>query len=182
LRAILGLLRRWGYAGEWSLTPAGQRLRFIYNELDLLVAEALEQGCFDGLEPAEAGALASLFTFEPRGDAALEPWATRRLEERASRIENLWMRLAADEDAAGLPGSRPPEAGFSAIAYRWGRGASLDDLFGEEGGGVGDFVRNCRQLIDLLRQMAEAAPALGPVLTAAAAALDRGVVAATGAV
>ena len=146
------------------------------------MAEALVQGCFDGLEPAEAGALASLFTFEPRGDASLQPWPTRRLEERASRVETLWMRLAADEDAAGIPGSRPPEAGFAAIAYRWGRGASLDDLFGEEGGGVGDFVRNCRQLIDLLRQMAEAAPALGPGLTAAAAALDRGVVAATGAV
>ena len=52
---------------------------------------------------------------------------------------------------AGLPQTRCPEAGFASIAYRWGRGAGLDDLFGEEGGGVGDFVRNCRQLIDLLR-------------------------------
>lgn len=92
------------------------------------------------------------------------------------------MRLAADEDAAALPRSRPPEAGFAAMAYRWGRGAGLGVLFGEEGEGVGDFVRNCRQLIDLLRQMAEAAPGLEPGLAAAAAALDRGVVAASGAV
>ncbi|MCU0280659.1 MAG: DEAD/DEAH box helicase [Acidimicrobiia bacterium] len=182
LRAIIGLLGRWGYAGDWSLTPAGQRLRFIYNEMDLLVAEALQQGCFDGLESAEAAALASLFTFEPRGDASLEAWPTRRVEERAGRVQDLWMRLAADEEAAGLPQTRSPEAGFASMAYRWGRGAGLDDLFREEGGGVGDFVRNCRQLIDLLRQMAEAAPHLGPGLAASAAALDRGVVAATGAV
>ncbi len=78
--------------------------------------------------------------------------------------------------------TRPPEAGFAAIAYRWASGAGLQDLFGEEGAGVGDFVRNCRQLIDLLRQLADAAPRLAPVLSQAIAAVDRGVVAASGAV
>jgi ATP-dependent RNA helicase HelY len=181
LRAILVLLRRWGYADGWALTLTGQRLRFIYNELDLLVAEAVQQGCFAGLEPAEVAALASLFTYEPRGEAAVEPWPTPRLEARAGQIVALWERLAADEDAAGLPATRPPEAGFGATAYRWGRGAGLEALFGEEGEGVGDFVRNCRQLIDLLRQLGEAAPDLKRSLAAAAATLDRGVVAASGA-
>ena len=182
LRAILDLLRRWGYAGEWSLTAAGERLRFIYNELDLLVAESLQQGCFDGLDPAEAGALASVFTYEPRGEVAVEPWPTRRLHDRAERIAGIWGSLADDEESAGLAGTRAPEAGFAPIAYRWGRGEGLEDLFGEEGKGVGDFVRNCRQLIDLLRQMADAAPHLRPGLMTAAVALDRGVVAASGAV
>jgi ATP-dependent RNA helicase HelY len=182
LRAILALLRRWGYVRDWSLTAAGQRLRFIYNELDLLLAESLAEGWFDELTPAEAASLASLFTYEPRGEAGAEPWSTRRLEERGARIAALWERLAADEHAAGLPGTRPPEAGFAANAYRWGCGAGLEQLFGEEGEGVGDFVRNCRQLIDLLRQMADAAPRLAPTLSAAASALDRGVVAAAGAV
>ena len=182
LRAILGLLRHWGYAGDWSLTPSGQRLRFIYNELDILVAEALTRGCFDGLEAAEAGALASLFTYEPRAETALEPWPTRRLAERSDQVMDIWTHLAADEESAALPVTRAPEAGFGAIAYRWGRGAGLEDLFGEEGERVGDFVRNCRQLIDLLRQMADAAPHLRAPLTAAAAGIDRGVVAASGAV
>ncbi len=182
LRAILGLLRRWGYTGDWSLTPSGQRLRFIYNELDLLVAEALARGCFDGLSPAEAGALASLFTYEPRAEGALERWPTPRLAERADQVMGIWMRLAADEESAGLPATRAPEAGFAVIAYRWGREAGLEDLFGEEGEAVGDFVRNCRQLVDLLRQMADAAPHLRSGLMASAAAIDRGVVAASGAV
>jgi ATP-dependent RNA helicase HelY len=182
LRAILSLLRRWGYAADWSLSPAGQRLRFIYNDLDLLVAEGLETGCFDGLEPAEAAALASVFTYEPRGEVGAPSWPTRRLAERGERVAGIWMRLSADEDALGLPTTRPPEAGFAAAAYRWASGAGLEDLFGEEGEGVGDFVRNCRQLIDLLRQMAEAAPRLGPMLARSAQAVDRGVVAASGAV
>jgi len=42
-------------------------------------------------------------------------------------------------------------------------------------------VRNCRQLIDLLRQLADAAPRLAPALFQAIAAVDRGVVAASGA-
>ncbi|MBP1632563.1 MAG: superfamily helicase, partial [Acidobacteria bacterium] len=64
LRTITALLQRWGYAEGWQLTAAGRRLRFIYNELDLLLTETLEKGCFDGLDAGETGALASLFTFE----------------------------------------------------------------------------------------------------------------------
>jgi ATP-dependent RNA helicase HelY len=182
LHAILALLQRWGYTQGWGLTAAGERLRFIYNDLDLLLAECLERGCFHGLEPAEAGALASMFTYEPRAEVAAGRWPTPLLEERAERVAELSGRLSAAEGHAGLPVSRAPEAGFALIAYRWGRGAGLEDLFGEEGVGVGDFVRNCRQLIDLLRQMAEAAPHLASSLTQAAAAIDRGVVTASGAV
>ncbi len=182
LRAIVALLQDWGYADDWRLTPGGRRLRFIYNELDLLLAESLERGCFDGLDGPETAALASLFTFEPRAEAARSVWPTPRLQERAERVAELATRLASAEEAAGLSPTRAPEAGFATIAYRWGSGAGLEDLFGEEGVGVGDFVRNCRQLIDLLRQLSDAAPRLAPVLSQALAAVDRGVVAASGAV
>jgi ATP-dependent RNA helicase HelY len=182
LRAIASLLGRWGYAQGWRLTAAGQRLRFIYNELDLLLAESLERGCFDGLSIAETAAVASLFTFETRAEETDSSWPTPRLEERAGRITDLAAALSAAEEGAGLPVTRGPDAGLAAIVYRWAGGAGLQDLFGEEGAGVGDFVRNCRQLIDLLRQLADAAPRLAPVLSQAVAAVDRGVVAASGAV
>ena len=74
--------------------------------------------------------------------------------------------------------TRAPEAGFAEIAYRWAMGESLDGLFEEDGVGVGDFVRNCRQLIDLLRQLRDVAPGLIPSAAEAIAAIDRGVVAA----
>lgn len=182
LRAIVGLLERWGYARGWELTAPGRRLRFIYNELDLLLAESLEESCFDGLEPAELAALVSLFTFEPREAPTVAQWATPRLRERAEKVSEISRRLTAAEEAAGLPTTRPPEAGFAGIAYRWARGAGLEDLFREEGSDVGDFVRNCRQLIDLLRQLRDVAPGLAGSVGAALAAVDRGVVAASGAI
>ncbi len=182
LRAIVELLASWGYARNWSLTPAGERLRFVYNELDLLLAESLARGLFDALEPEEFAALASAFTFEPRREIPPERWPTRRLERRAETLLELWSRLGDAEAAAGLPETRPPEAGFAEIAYRWATGAHLEDLFEDDGGGVGDFVRNCRQLIDLLRQIRDVAPEVRETAHRAAASIDRGVVAAAGAV
>jgi len=181
LRSIAALLERWGYARGWQLTPAGERLRFIYNELDLLLAEALERGFFDGLGTAETAALATLFTYEARGPEDAVVWPTPLLRQRAERIVDLAEALAAEERAAGLPPTRSPEAGLVANAYRWADGAGLEDLFGEEGAQVGDFVRNCRQLIDLLRQIRDAAPHLD-VIHQALIAVDRGVVSASGAV
>ncbi len=182
LRSIRGLLESWGYAEGWSLTPTGERLRFIYNELDLLLAESLGEGLFDGLEPAELAALASAFTFEPRAEVPPDRWPSFELAERADGVAALWNRLADDEAAAGLPQSRPPEAGFAELAYRWASGDDLQDLFEDEGGSVGDFVRNSRQLIDLLRQIRDVAPEHADGAAAAARLVDRGVVAAAGAV
>jgi ATP-dependent RNA helicase HelY len=181
-RAIVGILERKGYADGWRLTEAGRRLRFIYNELDLLLAEALEHGLLEGLDAAETAAFVSAFTYEPRSDAAEGEWPTALLEERAEALDGLWEGLAALEADAGLPETRPPEAGFAATAYRWAAGADLEALFEEETSGVGDFVRNCRQLIDLLRQVRDAAPGLAGTAEEAARAVDRGVVAAAGAV
>ena len=100
----------------------------------------------------------------------------------AERLAALWERLNADERRHRLPETRPPEPGFSELAHRWASGVTLADLFDDEVEGIGDFVRNCRQLIDVLLQIRDAAPRLAETASAAAAAIDRGVVAAEGAV
>jgi ATP-dependent RNA helicase HelY len=182
LRAIVRLLDRWGYADGWKLTRSGERLRFVYNELDLLLAEALHRGMFEGLEPPEIAALASAFTFEPRSQTSEGLWPTPRLERRGADLLRLWDGLAGDETDAGLAPTRPPEPGFATIAYRWAAGEDLERIFDEDGADVGDFVRNCRQVIDLLRQMRDVVPEMRVVAGTAAEAVDRGVVAAAGAV
>ena len=78
-----------------------------------------------------------------------------------------------------MPPTPPPQAGFAEIAYRWAAGEPLEGLF-EDDAGVGDFVRNCRQTIDLVRQIGDAHPELRSAMTRCADALDRGVVAAVG--
>ena len=73
-----------------------------------------------------------------------------------------------------------PEPGFAPYASGWVSGAGLDDLFGEDGFAAGDFVRNCRQLLDLMRQIRDAFPSLAPVAAAAIDLTDRGIVAVGG--
>jgi ATP-dependent RNA helicase HelY len=61
--------------------------------------------------------------------------------------------------------------------HAWADGASLEDVLDETEMAPGDFVRNCKQLIDLLRQIEDVAPP--PVQAAARAArqaVSRGVV------
>src|SRR5690606_40380182 len=66
--AIRGLLEELDYVRDWALTARGQRLRRLYNESDLLLAECIEHGAFYALDPAETAALLSVFVYEPRTD------------------------------------------------------------------------------------------------------------------
>jgi ATP-dependent RNA helicase HelY len=191
---VLQLLERWGYVRGWALTAAGARLARIYHEQDLLVAECAERGLFDGLKAPEMAGLASVFTYEARGPssvAALVPnWPSGRAGERWHAVQAVARELAADEQAGGLPGSRAPDAGFAPLAYGWAKGQDLGQLLApvEVGPHVrgtvisaGDFVRNVKQLIDLLRQLGQVLPDRGSAEAArqAADALFRGVVAAS---
>jgi ATP-dependent RNA helicase HelY len=182
---VLRVLEAWGYVDGWALTPAGQRLARTYHEADLLVAESLQTGLLDGLDAPSLAAVASVFTYEARGQnegAAVFP--TSHTKELWEAIEHLAGELNSAEEEAGLPLTRPPEPGFMTLAYGWAAGDDLETLIeGAEVSG-GDFVRNVKQLVDLLRQLGEVAPDPLTAATARAASdrLFRGVVAASSAV
>jgi ATP-dependent RNA helicase HelY len=179
-RAILAVLEGWGYVDGWSLTDRGERLRFVYNELDLLLTESILRGSMDDLNPAQLAALTSVFTFEARPRDQIGGWPDGDLAERGDRILALWEDLVEAEGARRVPESRRPDSGFAEVMHAWAAGAELDDLFGEDEFAAGDFVRNCRQLLDLLRQVRDAFPELADAAGSAVKAVDRGVVAAGG--
>ena len=180
---VLRVLEAWGYVDGWSLTDAGERLRSIYHESDLLVAECLRSGLFDGLSAGEVAALASVFTYETRGPGTPpEPWfPPGPLRARFADLEYIARELALAEEDAGLPATRPPDPGFIALAYFWATGADLEHTIEDEDITGGDFVRNIKQLIDLLRQMGDVAddPDTARTCREAADAVFRGVVAAS---
>jgi ATP-dependent RNA helicase HelY len=189
LDRVLGLLESWHYVRDWSLTPAGELLTGLYTESDLLAAEALVQGALDGLDSAAVAAVTSCFTFERRGPDGDEPrppraWPSREVAQRCRRVERIWRDLALAERDAQLPETRAPDPGFAAAAAGWVRGESLSDLLDDEEMTGGDFVRNVKQLIDLLRQIALLAvnPATRQAAADAADACRRGVVEASSAV
>ena len=174
---------RSGEESGWSLTPSGQRLARLYHECDLLVVEAIEEGLFDGLGAAEVAGLASTFVYEERGGrASPEPWfPSADLRRRFTRLQGLHLNLVLAESEARLPETRPPDAGFIAIAHAWAAGGNLSDVLGDEEITAGDFVRTAKQLIDLLRQIALLAsvPDTGRAARAAADGVFRDLVAAS---
>ena len=177
--AIVGLLEARGYVSGWSLSAKGQRLRRIYSEADVLVAEALNAGLFRDLDGPATAALAAAFTFEPRRETPETDWPSV-IAPQGRAVDQLWREISSEERSAGLSLTRMPEPGFSSTAWRWASGHRLSHLFDADEP-LGDFVRNCRQLIDLLRQIAEAEEEAPPGVSQALSGLDRGVVAAVGA-
>jgi ATP-dependent RNA helicase HelY len=200
---VLELLRRRGYVADWSLTESGERLARIYHEADLLVAEMLDAGLLDGLDPPSVAALVSVFTFEARGpgpapsgrftppppaaaggrrppardagarrQAAREAGPMAELQRRWHTVEELARRLGSDEAAAGLPPTRALDPGFSQVAYAWAAGGDLSRVIADEDVSGGDFVRNVKQLIDLLRQIEQVAPVPATARAAGRAADD----------
>jgi len=183
LDAVLGVLRSRDMVGDWELTAQGQLLVRIFHESDLLIADCLAAGLLDGLDAPALAGLVSCFTYEHRSkDAPPPPWfPDRRARQRFEAMVVRTTRLRADEEAAGLPSTRVPDPTFLPLAHAWASGRDLEVVLGDEVMSGGDFVRNVRQLVDLLRQLGDAAldPRTARTARSAADALHRGVVAAT---
>jgi ATP-dependent RNA helicase HelY len=177
---VLALLEDWRYVDRWRLTPAGERLARLFHECDLLVAECLEQGLLDGLEPAALAGLVSVFTYEHRSaEAPPAPWfPSAEVRRRYREIEAVARALNGKEEEAALDLTRSPDPTFVAVAYAWAAGEAFAEVVEAEELSGGDFVRNVKQLIDLLRQLAQLAPQAATRAAAAGAVelLFRGVI------
>jgi ATP-dependent RNA helicase HelY len=85
------------------------------------------------------------------------------------------------EDEHEVQLCRELDAGFASVIHAWAEGAALDHLLEETEMAPGDFVRNCKQLLDLLRQVEDVAPAAVAVAVhQARISVARGVVGYTG--
>jgi ATP-dependent RNA helicase HelY len=177
----LAILSARGFLDGWRLTAAGHTLAGIYHESDLLVAEALRRGLFDGADPAALAGVASALVFESRrGGEEGAPSRERDVLARLDALDSLSAELRAEERRVGLRRTRTPDPGLSRAVIGWARGGTLDTVLRDAEVAPGDFVRNVRQLIDLVRQIAQVADSAGTRRDAelAVALLRRGVVAA----
>jgi ATP-dependent RNA helicase HelY len=183
---VLGVLEAWGYLEGWGLSDAGRLLARLNTEGDLVLAESLREGLLDDADPASLAAIVSCFTYERRGSEGNQPlpprrWPNQLVARRARSIDRIWRDLNATERDERLPETRPPDPGFTTAVHAWAEGEDLADVLDDEEMTGGDFVRNVKQAIDLLRQVGDVAPNPDTAATARAAAdaLLRGVVAAS---
>ncbi len=138
LEAVLAVLERRGYLDRWTVTEAGGRLAGLYHEADLLIAEALESGELDGLDPPSLAAVASGFCYEARREReAPFPAPSAKVGGRLQAIEGLSGALAAEEQAMRLPVTRGVDTGFSALIYDWAKGRDLRQVL-QPGAGRAD--------------------------------------------
>jgi ATP-dependent RNA helicase HelY len=179
---VVAVLRDLGYVKGFSLTENGERLRRIYGEGDLLLTEALSEGLLGGLSPSELGGLVSTLVYEGRErQPQRAELPTQALQQRYRRLEDVYRDIRRAEEAHQVELTRDLDPGFVATIFRWAEGAPLDDVLLESAMAPGDFVRNAKQLLDLLRQVEDVAD--GAVADAAADArtrIRRSVVAYTG--
>lgn len=138
------------------LTEHGTSLRRIYGERDLLVAECLRRQAWNDLDPAELAAMVATIVYEPRRDdgpvhpkdlpggaylPALDH--TRRLHRKLSNIET-------DHH---LPPTQEVSPALAKSVHLWAKGYRLEDVLERNDIQAGDFVRWCKQIIDVLDQI-----------------------------
>ncbi|GAB3299891.1 DEAD/DEAH box helicase [Epidermidibacterium keratini] len=188
--AIFGVLVELGYldpSGEpGSVTEAGALLSRLWSESDLLVAEAVRSDAWSELTAADLAAVVSALVYEPRGgdgfDTVNVPVGSRRVRTALGDLTARWRALNEVTASHGAPAIRQPEPGFALAAYRWVSGDSLGAVLSNltQAGfeiSPGDFVRWCRQVIDLLEQIGRLDTAIATLAQSAAASMRRGVLA-----
>ena len=171
---VLELLESHNYldAQAWILSDSGSRLASLYHECDLRVSLALENGVFDGLDAAQLSAVVSSLIFEDRGrrnpPIPSLPLTDREVAKRLQAIELEHIATTREEQRLSITPQRGPDPGFVDLAFRWASRKEFADVLRGADMSGGDFVRNIKQLLDLMRQIAD----LSPVASTKAAATE----------
>ena len=127
---VCAVLDELGYLDGDSVTADGRRLQRLYSELDLLAAECLRRGFWEGLNPAELAACVSVLSYESRqaNDEGPARLPKGPVGDVLSAMNRTWADLDQLEKRSGLSFLREPDAGFVWAAFRWARGAKLEDV------------------------------------------------------
>ena len=179
---VCDVLTALGYLAGDAVTDTGRQLARVYSESDLLVVECLRSGSWDALSAAELAAVVSALVYENRRpDETVPRVPAGPVQAALQEMTATWARLAEAEADGKLSFLREPDSGFTWAAWRWASGERLERVLdGDPELTAGDFVRWCKQLVDLLGQIALVAAADSPVRRTSREAMEavrRGVVA-----
>jgi ATP-dependent RNA helicase HelY len=169
------VLDQLGYISNGEVATPGRMLAKIYGETDLLISESVREGVFNQLSAVDLVAVISCFIYESRSDDAAKV-PRGEVAIALGKISKIYGRIYEIENDHNLEPMRAPDFGFSWAAQRWASGNSLTAVLKDNDLTVGDFVRNMKQIVDLLRQLRGAAFELEPLIDQALSKIDRGVV------
>lgn len=183
----MAVLEEAGCVRGWQLTEAGEQLRSIYHEADLLLVRIVRSGILDEAEPAIIAAMLSTLVFEPRrarpvrsgghrGGPSRQTKSPKRgalpdrlgqgrsrdIASRAASVVQMAEELRAIEGVHLVPRTRGAEPGLATAVASWARGAALStvlEVAKRDVGEVapGDLVRILKQVADLAEQVSRIA-------------------------
>jgi ATP-dependent RNA helicase HelY len=184
---VCAVLTERGYlSADGEVTDAGRTLGRIWTEADLLVAECLRTGVWDGLAPEELAAAVSMVLYESRREGDERATVPKGATQAAvDACQKLWAEIEAQEADHELSLTREPDAGFVWPMYRWAKGEPLARVLAsghnyDADMPAGDFVRWARQVLDLLTQIRDgkgASQEVRDTARKAISAVNRGVLA-----
>ena len=146
---------------ELRVTGAGKVLARIYAERDLLIAECLRTGVFEDLSASELAGALSACVYEPRLSAqsiGLPVAPGSRLGQCLRAQLGVSHRIHDLESLARIEASSGAEPALAGSVQAWCDGAQLADILDATELTAGDFVRWCKQLLDVVGQIASLSP------------------------
>jgi ATP-dependent RNA helicase HelY len=174
---ICDVLTHLGYIEGEKPLEQGKILAKIFAESDLLLTESIRRGVFSNLNAVEILSVASAMIYQGRSSESYSPkMPSEIVADSLVVISKIWIELEAIENEFDVKTQREPDFGFCYASYRWANGHSLSSILKGTDMTVGDFVRNIKQLIDLLTQIGAAAEELRPACREGIKRLDRGVI------
>lgn len=167
LRARKRTLHRLGYVTDAEVVQHKGRVACEIVAADaLILTELVYEGAFRGLTPALCAALVSVFVVEGRAGAAREAQVLPdALRDAMRALDGVARRVSQVSRESGLVAG--PSSAFEIRLERvdcvlgWCAGKSFDELVRQADELEGTLVRDLRRLAELLRQLTEAARAVG---------------------
>ena len=158
---VCTVLERLGFLVGDEVTDAGQRLRRIFGERDLVVAMSMNEGTWNELDEAELASMVSALVYDSRCDDDAQQLAPSgvgiRLQEAWHESLAILQRVHRVEKACGCEPTPNLDAGLMAATLAWAHGSTLATAIDATPIQAGDFVRWMRQVMDCLGQIASAA-------------------------
>jgi len=159
------VLRRLGYATAGDVIELKGRVACEISSADeLLLTEMIFNGVFNDLTVDQIVAILSCFVFQEKGDELpklVEELAgpLRQMQESARRIAKISEEAKMEIDVDEYIESFKPQ--MMDVVYSWSTGCTFADICKMTDVFEGSVIRCMRRLDELLRQMCQAAKAIG---------------------
>jgi len=157
LRRLCRILADTGFLAGDRPSEKGLLAARVYGENTLLITEAVWNGWFDGLEPAELCAVLAMLAAEDRGrergPRSPRRYPTPAVAQTGRLIRALYFRFADLEQELDEPNLRPLSYDYIDFAYRWAAGEAMDAIPLPPTVDIGDAIKAMKSLYSVLRQL-----------------------------